>query len=75
MAGCRHFLCVASIATAVGAATGLAIQAEPAQPQGGQSARASAADAANVGILHVRGNVYMVNLGDVNVTWEARIES
>jgi glyoxylase-like metal-dependent hydrolase (beta-lactamase superfamily II) len=60
-------LYVAVLAGAVATTTGLAMQA-PAQGQNrAQGARAAAADA-EVGILHVQGKVYMINLGAVNVT-------
>jgi cyclase len=55
--------------------TGLAIQAAPAQTgqppppaQGRAQGAKPAATTAEVGILHVQGKVYMINLGDVNVT-------
>lgn len=59
------------VALAVGVfatATGLATQA-PAQPGQNKAPAARPAEAsAEVGILHVQGKVYMVNLGDVNIT-------
>ena len=52
----------------VSVAIAMALQA-PAQGQArGQGARPAPAATPEVGIIHVQGKVYMVNLGDVNVT-------
>jgi glyoxylase-like metal-dependent hydrolase (beta-lactamase superfamily II) len=65
----RHTIYLALMGGVVATATGLAMQG-PAQAgqNRAQAPRPAAASGVEVGILPVQGKVYMVNLGDVNVT-------
>ena len=66
----RHTLYLALMCGVVATTTGLAMQGAPAQPgqNRAQTPRPAAGSSPEVGILPVQGKVYLINLGDVNVT-------